>query len=144
MSYHVPFRGEGDGVPAVLGGHVEALASGSRPGQLVDEGKLRFLNVWSRERSPRWPAVPTLLEFGHADLVVTSPYGPCGPAAMDPGVVRALHDGFRTALFDPAHLAVLRRFDQPVAYLDSAGYARFMTATIALEQARVEKLGLRG
>ena len=42
---------------------------------------------------------------------------------MEPRIVRILHDALKEALFDPAHLAVLRRFDQPVLYLDSEAYA---------------------
>jgi tripartite-type tricarboxylate transporter receptor subunit TctC len=140
---HVPFRGEGDGVPAVLGGHIEALAAGSGAGQLVNEGKLRFLNLWSRERSDRWPEVPTLVELGYEGMVVTSPYGLCGPRGMDPAVVRTLHDGFKLSLFDPQHLAALKRLDQSVEYLDSADYGRFMLEEIEREKRRVERLGLR-
>ena len=140
---HVPFRGEGDAVPQVLGGHIEALAAGSGAGKLVDEGKLRFLNLWARERSERWPDVPTLVELGYAGMVVTSPYGLCGPAGMDPAVVKTLHDGMKQALFDPQHLATLKRLDQPVEYLDSAAYGRFMLETIEMEKRRVERLGLR-
>ena len=71
--------------PQLLGGHIEALAAGSGAGQLVNEGKLRFLNFWARERSERWPEVPTLLELGYQGMVVTSPYGLCGPAKHGPG-----------------------------------------------------------
>jgi tripartite-type tricarboxylate transporter receptor subunit TctC len=140
---HVPFRGEADGVPQVLGGHIEALAAGSGAGQLVNEGKLRFLNLWGRERSERWPDVPTLVELGYEGMVVTSPYGLCGPAGMDPAVVKALHDGLKAALFDPQHLAALKRLDQSVEYLDSAAYGRFMLEVIEMEKRRVERLGLR-
>lgn len=140
---HVPFRGEADATPQVLGGHIEAAAVGSGSGQLVDEGKLCFLNVWSRERSPRWPQVPTLIELGYQGMVVTSPYGLVAPAGLDPAITRALHDGFKAALFDPQHLAVLKRLDQPLEYLDSAAYARFMAETIDMEEKRVERLGLR-
>ena len=140
---HVPFRGEGDGVPALLGGHIEALAAGSGTGELVNQGKLRFLNLWGRERSERWPEVPTLVELGYAGMVVTSPYGLCGPLRMDRAVVRALHDGFKQALHDPAHLATLRKLDQPLEYLDSAAYGRFMLEEIEAEKKRVERLGLR-
>lgn len=140
---HVPYRGEADAAPAVLGGHIEASASGSGVGPLVDEGRARFLNVWSRERSHRWPTVPTLIELGYADMVVTSPYGLVAAAGLDPAILRALHDGFRTALHDPSHLAVLRRLDQPLEYLDSAAYARNMIEVYDMERRRVERLGLR-
>lgn len=140
---HVPFRGEGDMVPALLGGHIEGGAGGSGVGQLVDDGKVRMLNVWSRERSPRWPNVPTLIELGYAGMSVTSPYGLVAPAGLDPAIRRALHDGFRAALHDPAHLATLRRLDQPLEYLNSEDYARNMLEVYEQERQRVERLGLR-
>jgi tripartite-type tricarboxylate transporter receptor subunit TctC len=140
---HVPFRGEGDLVPSLLGGHIEAGAAGSGVGQLVDEGKMRFLNFWSRERSQRWPTVPTLIELGYQGMAVTSPYGLVAPAGLDPAVRRALHDGFKAALHDPAHLATLRRLDMPLEYLDSDAYARNMLEVYEQERQRVAKLGLR-
>jgi tripartite-type tricarboxylate transporter receptor subunit TctC len=140
---HVPFRGEAETVPAILGGHIEAAAGGTGPGPLVDEGKLRFLNVWTRERVRKWPEVPTLIELGYRDMVVTSPYGLVAPARLDPAIVAALHEGFRKAVHDPAHLAALERLDQPLEYLGPAEYARFMLETIDVEEKRVNRLGLR-
>ena len=140
---HVPFRGEGEAIPQLLGGHIDAQAAGSGSGQLVNEGKLRFLNLWSRTRSEHWPDVPTLVELAYPDMVVTSPYGLCGPAGMNHALVKALHDGLKLALFDPQHLATLKRLDQPVEYLDSAAYGRFMLQEIEQEKTRVERLGLK-
>ena len=140
---HVPFRGEGDMVPALIGGHIEGGAGGSGVGQLVDDGKLRMLNVWSRERSPRWPNVPTLNDLGYTGMAVTSPYGLVAPAGLDPAIRRALHDGFKAALHDPSHIATLRRLDQPLEYLDSEAYARNMLEVYEQERRRVERLGLR-
>lgn len=140
---HVPYRGEGDLTPNLLGGHIEAGATGSGVGQLVDEGKLRFLNVWSRDRSPRWPQVPTLLELGYDGMVVTSPYGLVGPPGLPPDITRILHDGFKAALEDPVHVAVLQRLDMPMEYLDSAAYGRFILDTYEQERQRVDRLGLR-
>jgi tripartite-type tricarboxylate transporter receptor subunit TctC len=141
---HVPFRGEAEQMPALLGGHIRASTAGSGAGQLVDEGKLRWLNVWTAERTRRWPEVPTLLELGYAGMVVTSPYGLVAPAGLEPGVLRTLHDGLRAALFDPQHQAALERYDMRTEYLDSAGYARFMAETVDAEEKRVDRLGLRG
>lgn len=140
---HVPFRGEADAVPSLLGGHIEASATGSGVGELVEQGKLRVLNVWSAERSWRWPNVPTLKELGY-NMVVTSPYGLVGPLGMEPDIVRRLNEGFRTALHDPAHVAVLRRLDMPLEYLGPEEYAAFIQRTADEEEARVTRLGLRG
>ena len=88
--------------------------------------------------------MPTLLELGYTGMVVTSPYGLVAPAGLEPGILAALHEGFRKALHDPQHLAALDRLDQPLEYLNSADYARFMAETIDAEERRVERLGLRG
>lgn len=139
---HVPFRGEGDAVPAIIGGHIDASATGSGVLQLIADGRLRPLNVWSRNRSPRAPDVPTLTELGYQDMVVTSPYGIVGPLGMDAEIVRRLHDLFRIALNDPAHVATLARLDMPLEYLNSEDYGRFIQTTANYEEARVRRLGL--
>lgn len=140
---HVPFRGEGDAVPAIIGGHIDASGTGSGVLQLIQDGRLRPLNVWSRNRSPKLPDVPTLTELGYENMVVTSPYGIVGPQGMDAEIVRRLHDGFRVALHDPAHIATLARLDQPLEYLNSEDYAAFIQRTANEEEARVTRLGLR-
>lgn len=139
---HVPFRGEGDAVPAVIGGHIDASGTGSGVLQLIADGRLRPLNVWSRNRSPKVPEVPTLTELGYQGMVVTSPYGIVGPLGMDVEIVRRLHDGFRIALNDPAHVATLTRLDMPLEYLNSEDYGRFIQTTADYEEARVRRLGL--
>lgn len=140
---HVPFRGEADALQAVLGGHIEASTAGTGYAQLAQEGKIRFLTVWTRARLARFPDLPTLLELGYEGMVVTSPYGLVAPPGLDPAILASLHEGFRRALHDPAHLAVLERLDQPLEYLDPEAYARFLAATIEQESRRIERLGLR-
>jgi hypothetical protein len=51
-------------------------------------------------------------------------------------------DAFKTALFDPAHVAELAKFDQELAYLDSADYGRSMRDAFAAEGRAVERQGL--
>ncbi|MBB3898759.1 tripartite tricarboxylate transporter substrate binding protein [Roseococcus suduntuyensis] len=140
---HVPFRGEADSTPNILGGHIEAAATGSGPLTLIAQGRMRALNVWSRNRSAKVPEVPTLTELGYENMVVTSPYGLVGPRGMNPEIVHRLHEGFRAALHDPAHLATLERIDMPLEYLNTDDYAAFMARTTDEEEARVNRLGLR-
>ena len=140
---HVPFRGEADGTQAFLGGHVDALATGSGIGRLVDEGKARWLNIWTARRSGRWPEVPTLVELGYPDMVVTSPYGLVGPAGMDPAVTRRLHDAFAAHIRSAEHTAVLERLDMELDHRDSAAYAAFLREQAQREQELVRRLNLR-
>jgi tripartite-type tricarboxylate transporter receptor subunit TctC len=61
---------------------------------------------------------------------------------MDPGVVQALHDGFKTALFDPTHLAVLERFHQRPLYLNSADYAAAVRVQFETEREALRRIGM--
>jgi tripartite-type tricarboxylate transporter receptor subunit TctC len=139
---HVPFRGGAENMQATLSGTIDATADSTGWAPLVEAGNLRLLVVWSAERAKRFPDVPTLRETG-LDIVSASPYGFAGPAGMDPGVVRVLHDAFKAALFDPAHLAVLERFDMQPWYLGSADYAAFAERLYREEGEMVRRLGLR-
>jgi tripartite-type tricarboxylate transporter receptor subunit TctC len=139
---HVPFRGDADNLQALLNGDVQASAAASTWAPLVEEGRLRLLCTWGAERARRFPDAPTLREVG-IDVVATSPYGVAGPRGMDPGVTRVLHDAFREALFDPAHRALLARFDMQVDYLGSEDYAAAARRRHEEERELVERLGLR-
>ncbi len=139
---HVPFRGSNEGVTAALGGQVHMVADSSAWAPQVEAGSMRLLSVWSAERAPRFPTVPTLKELGH-DIVVTSNYGISGPPRMDPGIVRALHDAFKAALMGPENTRVRNQFDMPLVYLDTEAYVDFIARRAVWEREMVNRLGIR-
>lgn len=139
---HVPFRGASEGMPAVLGGNVTMIADSSIWAPAVEAGQMRCLSVWSAERAPRFPNVPTLRELGY-DIVVTSNYGISGPPRMDPGIVRVLHDAFHTALMSPENTRVRNQFDMPLVYLNTHDYTEFVAQRAAWEREMVTRLGIR-
>jgi tripartite-type tricarboxylate transporter receptor subunit TctC len=138
----VPFRGVAESLTNLLAGNIMATADSSGWGEMVKDGRMRLLCTWGAERAKRFPDVPTLTELGY-DIVSTSPYGIAGPRGMDAAVVATLHEAFEKALKDPAHVAVLDRFDQPVIHLDPAGYAAFARQQIVQERAMIQRLGLK-
>ncbi len=139
---HVPFRGGADNMQALLGGQIDVAAESSVWAELVRDGRLRLLASWGEQRPPRFRMAPTLREAG-IDIVNASPYGLAGPRGMAPEVVRTLHDAFRDSLQDPAHLAVLERFDMPLMYADGAAYARYAREFYEEDSAMVRSMGLR-
>ncbi|MCX7374763.1 MAG: tripartite tricarboxylate transporter substrate binding protein [Alphaproteobacteria bacterium] len=138
----VPFRGAAPNLAALLGGDIQFSAETSAWADMVMEGRLRLLAVYTSTRAERFPDVPTLRECGW-DVFSDSPYGFGGPRGMEPRVVNILHDAFKAALFDPAHLAVLRRFDMPTRYLDSEAYANSVIEDNQREIDVVRELNLR-
>ena len=142
LSYiHVPYKGTAEQMIAVLTGQVMAGISSNGFAPFVDSGRLRLLVTFGDHRTRRWPQVPTLKELGHG-ITATSPYGLAGPRGLPPPIVRILHDAFKAAMFEPAHIAELAKFDQELAYLGTEDYARAMRETFAAERRTVERLGL--
>jgi tripartite-type tricarboxylate transporter receptor subunit TctC len=140
---HVPFKGSADLMQAILGGHIMAASDSTGWAPHVEAGKLRLLATYGSKRTTKWPNVPTLNELGY-ETVSDSPFGLGGPAGMDPGVVKVLHDAFRKALDDAKVREMLERFDMPAIYMNSEEYTRFARRSWESERALIERLGLAG
>ena len=97
---HVPFTGAGPAVIALLGGNIDAVASGpSTVIQHVKAGKLRVLASWGDKRLASLPDVPTLLELGY-DAVFFQWSGLFAPAGTPEPVLARLREAARVAASD--------------------------------------------
>jgi len=88
---HVPYKGTGQSVPALLGGQVALLYSAlpSIAGHLK-EGKVKMLAVSTAKRSPQTPDVPTVAESGIPGYDFVAEIGMLAPAATPREVVSRL------------------------------------------------------
>lgn len=105
----VPFGGGGPAVTAVLGKQVDIGAS--QPAEsmrLVESGELRWLGVFSQQRSPSLPDLPTATEKGF-DLTVDQARFIAGPKSISDDAVTALQKAFREAVKDPEYDAFLKK-----------------------------------
>lgn len=138
---HVPYKGIAEQVNAVASGQVMAGVSANGFGPALEAGALRLLATFSAQRSKRWAQAPTLRELGF-NIVAQSPYGLVGPGGMPAPIVKRLHDAFKLAMFDARFIKELAKYDQELAYLDSADYARACRAFDARERRAAQQLGL--
>lgn len=138
---HLPFKGTAEGVAALKGGHIQAIADGTGWGPFVDAGDFRLLATFGSKRLARWPDVPTLKNLGY-DIDEVSPWGIIGPKGMDDAVVKALHDGFRKAMQEPVFLKMLENLMQEPLYMSTEDYRRYSLGQIPAQKAIVEKYGL--
>ena len=137
---HVPGKGGGEGISAVLGGHVNAMVESPAWGGFVASGEMRLLFLLNLERSKKWPDVPTIRELGY-DYTFDSPYGLVGPKGLDPAIVKKLHDAFRKAYDDPKVIETYDKFDFVRRYMNTKDYAKFVPKLAADERASMERLG---
>lgn len=136
---HVPYKGSSEQMLAVASGQLMAGVNSNGFAPYVDTGKLRLLVTFGEQRAKRWPQIPTLKELGYG-IVATSPYGLVGPAGMDAAVVQTLHEATRLALFDPAHLQELSRYDQEPNYLNGRDYGNYLREAYEAEKRNAQYL----
>ncbi|MEY3771409.1 MAG: hypothetical protein RJA08_1055, partial [Pseudomonadota bacterium] len=62
---HVPFKGNAEGMQAILGGHIMSHSDATGWGPHVEAGTCRLLATYGSKRTKRWPNTPTLNELGY-------------------------------------------------------------------------------
>ena len=125
---HVPYTGAGPAVVGLLGGNIDAVASGpSTLIQYVKAGKLRVLASWGDKRLASLPDVPTLTELGY-EAVFFQWSGLFAPAGTPEPVIVRLREAARAAAADPKFIAALATVETPIQYMDAPELQRFWEA----------------
>jgi tripartite-type tricarboxylate transporter receptor subunit TctC len=139
--FHVPYQGGGPAVTALLGGQVDALASGPAAaiGQ-IKGGKMRALASWSTERLKLLPDIPTFKELGYdAEFYIWS--GVFAPAGTPAPVLGRLREAVRTAANSGEFRNAMEKVSTPVSYLDAPEFQKFWERDAKRLAAAVEKIG---
>ena len=99
---HVPYKGAGPGMTAVLASEVDAIFA-AIPAALphLRPEKLRAVAVGGASRSPLLPEVPTIRESGFA-VDASSWYGMLGPRATPAQIIARLHSTLARTMQAPA------------------------------------------
>ena len=99
---HVPFKGAGPAITAVLGGQppIGSMA-GTAPMPHIKAGKVRALAVSSSKRLASLPDVPTLGELGYPGMEDYTWVGLFVPAGTPPEAVQKLNDAILKAVQAP-------------------------------------------
>ena len=122
---HVPYTGAGPALTALLGGHVDLLASGpSVVAPQIKAGTLRPLAVWGAKRLPSLPDVPTFKELGY-DIEFYIWSGLFAPAGTPAAIVTSLRDAAKKAVADPEFKLAMDKIETPIAYLDAPEFQKF-------------------
>ena len=90
---HVPFKGSGPGVTALLGGQVAMMFAGPLAFEAhIKAGKIRALAVAAGKRSSVLKDLPTMAEAGFPGIETGTWYGFVGPAGTPAAVAQTVHE----------------------------------------------------
>src|SRR5256886_13058399 len=126
---HVPYAGAGPALTAILGGHVDALASG--PAVVlphIKSGKLRPLAGWGAARVAALPDVPTFKELGYPGAEFYIWAGLFAPRDTPPPALATLRASVSAAVGDPDFRAAMDKLETPVAFKQGEEFRKFFEA----------------
>ncbi len=138
---HVPYGGAGPALTAILGGHVDALASG--PAVVlphIKAGKLRPLAGWGAKRVAALPDLPTFKELGY-DIEFYIWAGMFAPTGTPEPVLRKLRDTARQAVQDPEFKSAMAKMETPIAYMDAPEFQKFWNKDAKMLADAIKQVG---
>jgi tripartite-type tricarboxylate transporter receptor subunit TctC len=139
---HVPHAGAGPALTAILGGHVDALASG--PAVVlphIKAGKLRALAGWGDKRVAALPDVPTFKELGYPDAEFYIWAGLFAPRGTPEPVLARLREATRAAVAEPDFKSAMDKLETPIVFKQGDEFQRFFDADARRLAAGVRKVG---
>jgi tripartite-type tricarboxylate transporter receptor subunit TctC len=138
---HIPFTGAGPAVVALLGGQVDAIASGpASVAQHIRSGRLRALAHWGEQPLLALPDVPSLTSLGHP-VKFAQWSGLFVPAGTPDDVVQKLRAAARKVATDPQVQQIIRTAGSPVEYLDAPDFQTYWDQDAAVMANVVQRIG---
>ena len=138
---HIPYTGAGPALLALLGGQVDAVASGpSTVAQQIKAGKLRALAHWGEQPLASLPEVPSLKQagFGASFAQWSALFVPAGTPDE---VVMKLRAAARKAALDPAVVQTIGKAGSPIEYLDAPEFQTYWDGDARRMNDAVRKIG---
>lgn len=103
QALHIPFRGAGQSMPALIGGDTNfAIDNIASYMPMIRAGKVRALAVTSAERWPTLLDVPTMAQAGIPDFIITSWGAFVMPRGTPAPIVTRLSAALQSIASDPA------------------------------------------
>src|SRR5262245_2198358 len=138
---HVPYSGGGPALTALLGGHVDTLASG--PAVVIPHikaGKLRALAGWGAKRVAALPDVATFKELGH-DIEFYIWAGLFAPRGTPPAVMKTIRESVKQAVDSAEFKAAMDKIQTPIAYLDAPEFQKFWDKDAKMLTDAIKRIG---
>lgn len=99
---HIPYRGAAPMSADLLAGQVDLAVTGpTTAAPHMERGRLRAIAITSRERSPMFPSLPTMMQAGVPEYEFTQWYGLMAPAKTPREAIDRLNAALRQAIADP-------------------------------------------
>ncbi|MGE4167476.1 MAG: Bug family tripartite tricarboxylate transporter substrate binding protein [Xanthobacteraceae bacterium] len=139
---HVPYRGSAPAVNDAVAGQVPFVAVDlTVAAPLVRAGKLRGLAIITPQRASALPELPTMSELGYPGFETAPFLGMFAPAGTPEAVRTKLGSILRDIIAKAEVQKLLRTFALEPAFLDSAGFSKFLDEDRARWRGMLKSIG---
>lgn len=135
---HVPFTGDGPGVTALMGGHVDLYMA---TGTVVSDKELPAVAAFADSRIERLPKLATATEQGYA-LNADLWGGLIAPKGLADEHKARLAEACHTVAGSDAYRVQLKSLGTDVAYRDAEAFQAYVSKVSATNAKLIDKLGL--
>ena len=126
---HAPYRGSAAALTAIMGGEIKLFVDNiTTTAPLARDGRVRAIAVTTARRNSLLPQVPTLVECGLPDLVISSWQGVFAPAGLPAPILARYNAELGRMLRDPAMIEWMRGIGAEPAGGTPQAFATFVTA----------------
>src|SRR6267378_3829511 len=144
FAVHVPYRGGAACQTDIMGSQVDySFQNLGAVTNYIKAGRMKALAVTAKARHPQLPNVPSVVEAGFPDLVVTSWQAVAAPAKTPREVVAKLNDATVRALRSPEIRERMMQIGFDVVAGTPEEFGAFMKAEIERWTAVVERGGIK-
>lgn len=141
---HVPYKGGGPSVTALMGGEIDLLLDSiTSGGTFIAAGKLKALALTGAKRHPKLPDVPTFAEAGLPSYDMVHWVGLAAPAKVPPAVLDKLHREVLRALASDDVKARLAELGAAPASGTREQFNEFLKAEVANWTRVIKQAGIQ-
>jgi tripartite-type tricarboxylate transporter receptor subunit TctC len=128
---HIPYRGAGPALSDLIAGNVDMLFDGlGSSAQHIRGGRIKALAVAAPARVPAFPDVPTFVEMGMPDYVVSTWYGIWGVKGTPREVLDRMHAEIVKALATPEIKQIWANQGSDTNTMSQEQFARFAASEV--------------
>ena len=128
---HIPYRGAGPALSDLIAGNVDMMFDGlGSSAQHIRGGRIRALAVAAPARVPAFPNVPTFIEMGMPDYVVSTWYGIWGVKGTPREILDRMHAEVVKALATPEIKEIWANQGSDTNTMSQDQFARFVASEV--------------
>jgi tripartite-type tricarboxylate transporter receptor subunit TctC len=140
---HVPYKGGGPAIMAVIAGEVAATAGvPAALAQHIKSGALRPLVSTGAKRHEGLPGVPTAIELGYKDVEFYLWIGTFAPAKTPDALVQKIRADIRRAVREESGFTQrMAKIGAPIDYRDGPAFVEFLNKDAERIKTAIQRIG---